>query len=189
MKFLLSVTTALVSFSVFAASPVRIDGDVKIVRSANSFGSNNGKGANRVVNEEIHLEVSVKKAAEFSSKVELRWWLFQRGIGSTPNELKVADGGSQQIDVTSQQVAGFKSRAHNFHRQEAQSQPYWPSVKGGNRVVLGKNTLGVKFAGYGVQIIGGGQVLDSQFSSDDLAAHVGASAKTPGRVAQGGGKK
>jgi hypothetical protein len=121
MRFLLSVITALVSVSVFAASPVRIDGDVKVVRRANSFGSNNGKGANRVVNEEIHLEVSVKKATEFSSKVELRWWLFQRGIGSTSNELKVADGGSQQIDVTSAEAAGFKSRVHNFHRQEAQS--------------------------------------------------------------------
>ena len=188
MKFLLSVTTALVSFSVFAASPVRIDGDVKVVRKANSFASNNGKGANRVVNEEIHLEVSVKKATEFDSKVELRWWLFQRGIGSTSHELKVADGGSEQIDVTSQGVASFKSKVHNFHRKEPQSQAF---VAGSLRdsQMFGKNTVGMKFAGYGVQIIGGGQVLDSKFSSDDLAAHVGASAKTPGRAAQGGGKK
>ncbi len=189
MRTMLVFIVAFVSVNIFAASPARIDGDVKVVRNTNSFGSNNGQGANRVTNEEIHLEVGVRNVTGVESKVELRWWLFHHGIGSTPNALKVADGGSKMMDVPSGQVGHFKSPKHTFHRKEAQSQPFRPGQKGVDRVRLGKNTEGVKFAGYGVQIISGGQVLDSKFTSDDLAEHVGASRNTPGKKAGGGGKK
>ena len=53
---------------------------------------------------------------------------------------------------------------------------------------FGKNTQGFKFAGYGVQLISGGQVLDSKFSADDLAAYVGASRNTPGKKMGDGNK-
>lgn len=182
---------ALVSINIFGASPVRIDDDVKVVRGTNSSKSNNGKGANRVTDEQIHLEAKLKSVADADTKVEVRWWLFERGIGSTANALKVAQGGSKEINVGSRQVADFKSASHGFHHQEAQSQAFLPGVPIGilARERLGKNTKGFKFAGYGVQLISGGQVLDSKFSSDDLASHVGASRNTPGKKAGGGGKK
>jgi hypothetical protein len=191
MRTVTAFVFALVSMNIFGASSVRIDDDVKVVRGTNSFKSNNGKGANRVTDEQIHLEAKLKSVADADTKVEVRWWLFERGIGSTANALKVAQGGSKEINVGSRQVADFKSASHGFHRQEAQSQAFLPGARIGiqAREKLGKNTEGFKFAGYGVQLISGGQVLDSKFSSDDLAAHVGASRNTPGKKAGGGGKK
>lgn len=176
--------------SIFGASPVRIDDDVKVVNGTNSFTSNNGKGANRVTDEQIHLEARLKSVADADAKVEVRWWLFERGIGSTANALKVAQGGSQEINVGSRQVVDFKSASHGFHRQEAQSQAFLPGARIGllARERFGKNTQGFKFSGYGVQLISGGQVLDSKFSADDLAAHVGASRNTPGKKMGDGNK-
>jgi hypothetical protein len=179
------------TLSVFAASPVRVDGDVKVVTSQNSFRSDGGKGANRVSNEQAHLEFKVRNVTESEEKMEVRWWLFARGIGSTSGALRVAEGGSKEMTVAPRQVADFKSGSHTFHREEAQSQAFRPGQKLSlkERQEFGKHTEGVKFAGYGVQLISGGQVLDSKFTSDDLAAHVGASRNTPGKKSGGGGKK
>ncbi len=191
MKCLLSILSVMVSMSIFGASPVRIDGDVQVVRTQNSFGSDGGKGANRVSNEQTHLELKVRNLTESDEKVEVRWWLFERGIGSTASGLRVAEGGSKEIKVSARQAADFKSGGHNFHREEAKSQAFHPrqnlSLK--ERQEFGKHTGGVKYAGYGVQLISGGQVLDSKFSADDLAAHVGASRNTPGKKSAGPKKK
>jgi hypothetical protein len=144
-----------------------------------------------VSNEQAHLEFKVRNVTEAEEKIEVRWWLFARGIGSTSSALRVAEGGSKEMKVSPRQVADFKSGGHTFHRQEARSQAFFPHQKLSlrDRQEFGKQTEGVKFAGYGVQIISGGQVLDSKFTSDDLAAHVGASRNAPGKKTGGGGKK
>ncbi|MEY5013725.1 MAG: hypothetical protein RIS92_83 [Verrucomicrobiota bacterium] len=112
------------------------------------------------------------------------------GLGEA-HVLKVAAGGSKELKIPSLKVSEMSTEAHNFHRSEAQSQAYLPGAELSLGAVakFGKNSGGSKYAGYGLQLISGGQVVDSEFSADSLAARVGASRNTPGKKFSGGGKK
>ena len=177
MRRFLAAVTVLASASAFGFSEFKIAEDVKVLRGSHSVQSNRGLGANRITHENVHLEVKLKSYVDLDTKVEVRWWLFERGVGASEKSLRVVGGGGSNVDVRARKTASFRSGGHDFNRSEAQSQAFLP----GARLTLGeierygKYSEGVKFAGYGVQLLKGGQVLDSKFSADNLAAHVGAS--------------
>lgn len=191
MRLIVFSLLILIGGELFGAGPAILDGEVKVLRKQQTAGSNGGLGANRVVDERIRLGVRVRNVTSEETKIEVRWWMFEGGIGQEAHVLKVAAGGSKELKVPSLKVSEMSTEVHNFHRSEAQSQAYLPGAKLslGEVAKFGKNSGGSKYAGYGVQLISGGQVVDSQFSADSLAARVGASRNTPGRKFSGGGKK
>lgn len=155
-------------------APLRLDGDVE-VKTKTQGGKNDAKSANREVNMSKQLSLKVRNISGEQQKANVRYWLFGR---DAKNALEVVGGGEVEVSVPAKGSERVELDPVDFEFKEPKSiQPMRMAARPGQRApqaAAKPEKSGTKYAGFGVQVLKGSEVMASQFSEETYMAKVGA---------------
>jgi hypothetical protein len=172
---LMAGITATLMFSVFAeVAPLRLDGDVE-VKTKTQSGKADPKSPNREVNMSKQLALKVRNTSGEQQKATVRYWLFGR---DAKNVLEVVGGGEVEVSVPAKGSERVEMDPVDFEFKEPKSiQPMRMAGRPAQRTAQPTQKAekkGTKYAGFGVQVLRGSEVMASQFSEETYMAKVGA---------------
>lgn len=176
IKMLLGLSAfALVSNVQADVAALRLDGDVEVKTKTQAGGKNDAKSVNREVNMSKQLSVKVRNISAESQKASVRYWLFGR---DSKNALEIVGGGEVEVTVPAKGSEKVEMDPVDFEFKEPKSiQPMRQAARPGQRAaqpMAKPEKSGVKYAGFGVQVLKGTEVMASQFSEETYMAKVGA---------------
>jgi hypothetical protein len=156
-------------------APLRLDGDVE-VKTKTHEAKLGVASANRDASVTKQLSVRVRNISAEPQKASVRYWLFGR---DSKNALEVIGGGEVEAMIPAKSTERVEIEPVTFEFKEPRSiQP--TRVKGGNVLPLKQIrqakpvSSGVKYAGFGVQVLKGSEVMANQFSEETYMSKVGA---------------
>ena len=176
IKMLLGLSAfAFVSNVQADVAALRLDGDVEVKTKTQAGGKNDAKSVNREVNMSKQLSVKVRNISAESQKASVRYWLFGR---DSKNALEIVGGGEVEVTVPAKGSEKVEMDPVDFEFKEPKSiQPMRMAGRPGQRAaqpMAKPEKSGVKYAGFGVQVLKGTEVMASQFSEETYMAKVGA---------------
>lgn len=155
-------------------APLRLDGDVE-VKTKTQSGKNDARSVNREVNMSKQLSLKVRNISGEQQTASVRYWLFGR---DPKNALEIVGGGEVEVTVPAKGSEKVEIEPVDFEFKEPKSiQPMRGAVRPGQRQaqpMAKAEKSGVKYAGFGVQVLKGSEVMASQFSEETYMAKVGA---------------
>lgn len=174
VAWIAGVSVALV-FPVFAeTAPLRLDGDVE-VKTKTQGGKNDPKSPNREVNMSKQLSLKVRNISGEQQNASVRYWLFGR---DAKNVLEIVGGGEVEVSVPAKGSEKVELDSVDFEYKEPKSiQPMRMAGRPGQRTAqptAKPEKSGTKYAGFGVQVLKGSEVMASQFTEETYMAKVGA---------------
>jgi hypothetical protein len=174
MTLLGGFSAALMFSALGDVAPLRLDGDVE-VKTKTQAGKNDARSANREVNMSKQLSLKVRNISGEQQKATVRYWLFGR---DPKNALEVVGGGEVEVSVPAKGSERVELDPVDFEFKEPKSiQPMRMAGRPGQKATQPTQKpekSGTKYAGFGVQVLKGSEVMANQFSEETYMAKVGA---------------
>ena len=181
-------------FSVVATygevAPLRLDGDVEVKTKTQSGGKADARSVNREVNMSKQLSLKLRNISSEQHTATVRYWLFGR---DPKNVLEVVGGGEVEVSVPAKGSERVELDPVDFEFKEPKSiQPMRMVGRPGQRAtqpMAKPEKSGVKYAGFGVQVLKGSEVMANQFTEETYMAKVGAGRSKAGEKFEGAPEK